>query len=235
MTSSRVSHPILRLEVLEADGTRTSDHRVFCRLQRSSVRVDECCECVHCDAVTDGATPSVDCSIPVRPLEPADDPNGESIEVGTLLCRGTVVVAESASAGRALRILREEDRRSVAIVDAGNHLVGLVHESGFMGRTGPVRVGLVTASMSTAVAVHERTPVRVALKLLAASHLREATVVSDDGIPIGVFRDVDGLRWLAGARRAAVDESREPEESDEPDEPDESDELDVAITSRQSI
>ena len=66
---------------------------------------------------------------------------------------------------------------------------------------GPVRLGIVTASMSTAVAIHERTPVRVALKLLAASHLREATVVSDHGVPIGVFRDVDGLRWLAAARR----------------------------------
>ena len=204
MSSSRVSHPILRLDVLEADGTRSSDHRVFCRLQRSSVRVDECCECVHCDAVTDGSTPSVDCSIPVRPLAPEDDPKGESIEVGTLLCRGTVVLAESASAGRALRMLREEDRRSVAIVDASNVLVGVVHEAGFMGRMGPVRAGSVTASMSTAVAVHERTPVRVALKLLAASHLREATVVTDDGVPIGVFRDVDGLRWLAGARQAAA-------------------------------
>lgn len=203
MTSSRVSHPILRLEVLEADGGRTSDHRVFCRLQRSSVRVDECCECVHCDAVTDNPEPSVDCSIPVRPLAPGDDPQGESIEVGTLLCHGTVVLAESASAGRALRLLREEDRRSVAIVDAANVLIGVVHEAGFLGRMGPVRAGLVTASMSTAVSVHERTPVRVALRLLAASHLREATVVSDDGIPIGVFRDVDGLRWLSGARQAA--------------------------------
>jgi hypothetical protein len=213
MTSSRVSHPILRLEVLEADGTRTHDHRVYCRLQRSSIRVDACCECVHCDAITDGERPSVDCSIPVRPLAPGDDPKGESIEVGTLLCRGTVVLAESTSTGRALKMLREEDRRSVAIVDAGNVLIGVVHEAGFMGRMGPVRVGTVTASMSTAVAVHERTPVRVALKLLAASHLREATVVSDDGVPIGVFRDVDGLRWLAGARQAAADEGPA---SDEP-------------------
>jgi CBS domain-containing protein len=205
MTSSRVSHPILRLEVVEADGTRTTDHRVFCRLQRSSIRVDECCDCVHCDVVKDGEAPSVDCTIPVRPLDPADDPQGESIEVGTLLCRGTVVLAEGASAGRALRLLREEDRRSVAIVSAGNVLVGVVHEAGFMGRMGPARVGSVGAAMSTAVAVHERTPVRVALKLLAASHLREATVVSDDGVPIGVFRDVDGLRWLAGARDAAAD------------------------------
>lgn len=211
MSSSRVSHPILRLEVLAEDGMRSSDHRVFCRLQRSSVRVDECCECVHCDAVTDGVTPSVDCSIPVRPLEPGDDPRGESIEVGVLLCQGTVVLAESAATGRALRLLREQDRRSIAIVDSTNVLVGLVHEAGFMGRMGPVRMGSVSASMSTAVAVHERTPVRVALKLLAASHLREATVVSDEGVPIGVFRDVDGLRWLAGARQAATHDPGDPD------------------------
>jgi CBS domain-containing protein len=220
MTSSRVSHPILRLEVLEADGTRTSDHRVFCRLQRSSIRVDECCECVHCDAVTEGDQPSVDCSIPVRPLDPADDPQGESIEVGTLLCTGTVVLAETASAGRALRLLREEDRRSVAIVNADSVLVGVVHEAGFMGRMGPVRVGSVGAAMSTAVAVHERTPVRVALKLLAASPLREATVVSDDGVPIGVFRDVDGLRWLSGARQAAAASSSKLPDVPDDDEPD---------------
>lgn len=206
MTSSRVSHPILHLDVLEADGTRTRDHRVYCRLQRASIRVDACCECVHCDAITDGAAPSVDCTIPIRPLSPGDDPKGENIEVGTLLCQGTVVLAESTPTGRALKMLREEDRRSIAIVDAGNVLIGVVHEAGFMGRMGPVRAGTVTASMSSAVAVHERTPVRVALKLLAASHLREATVVSDEGVPIGVFRDVDGLRWLAGARQAAADE-----------------------------
>lgn len=201
MTASRVSHPILRLDVLAADGTRSSEHRVFCRLQRASVKVDDCCECVHCDAITDGGTPTVDCSIPVRPLDAIDDPAGETIEVGTILCRGTVVLSELAPAGRALRLLSEEDRRSIAIVDADHVLIGLVHEAGFMGRMGPLRLGIVTASMSTAVAIHERTPVRVALKLLAASHLREATVVSDHGVPIGVFRDVDGLRWLAAARR----------------------------------
>ena len=209
MTSSRVSHPILRLDVVDADGARTHDHRVFCKLQHASVRVESCCSCVHCDAVTGGEVPSVDCSIPARPVAPSEDPQGEAIEVGTLLCRGTVVLAESASAGRALRMLREEDRRSVAIVDAAHVLVGLVHEAGFMGRMGPVRLGSVSASMSTAVAVHERTPVRVALKLLAASHLREAVVVSDDGVPIGIFRDVDGLRWLTNARRSAADESDE--------------------------
>jgi len=58
--------------------------------------------------------------------------------------------------------------------------------------------------MSTAIAVHERTPVRVALRMLAAHHLREATVISDEGTPIGLFRDVDGLRWISAAARVSA-------------------------------
>lgn len=209
MTSARVSHPILRLDVLAPDGTHTSEHRVFCRLQRQSIEVETCCECVHCDTVTDGQAPSVDCTIPVRPLAPAEDPDGNSVEVGALLCRGTVVVSEATSVARALALLRAESRRSLAVVDENSVLVGLVYESGFMGRMGPSRMGVVSAAMSSAIAVHERTPVRVALKLLAASHLREATVVSTDGVPLGVFRDVDGLRWIAGARDAAREDAEE--------------------------
>lgn len=200
MTSTRVRHPILRLDVLAPDGTPTPEHRVFCRLKRQSVRVDACRGCVHCDAVTDGRAPSVDCSIPIRPLDHADDPAGERVDVGTLLCRGTVVLSESAALGRALGLLHEEDRRSLPVVDENSVLVGLVHEAAFVGRRGPVRTVLVSAVMSTAIAVHERTPVRVALKLLAANHLREITVVSKEGVPLGVFRDVEGLRWIAGTR-----------------------------------
>ena len=55
--------------------------------------------------------------------------------------------------------------------------------------------------MMSVIAIDERTPVRAALRLLAARHLREATVISREGVPIGVFTDVDGLRWVARARR----------------------------------
>jgi CBS domain-containing protein len=200
VTSTRVKHPILRLDVLAPDGTTASEHRVFCRQQHQSVRVEECCECVHCDAVIDGPSPSVECSIPDRPLAPGDDPTGERVEVGTLLRHGTVALSEAAGVGRARGLLCSGDRRSVPIVDASCVLVGLVHD---VGAPASDRVDAVSAVMSSALAVLERTPVRVALKLLAASHLREATVVSRQGIPIGVFRDVDGLRWIAGARDAA--------------------------------
>lgn len=244
--TSRVRHPILRLEVLGPTG-RTTDHRVFCQLQRRSVRVETCVSCIHCDGIHDyppaapnqpgsaagnqsgsgnqpgsaasagadgGASTgrgavsavavraTVDCTIPATPLSPADDVRGERTEVGTLLCLGTVVVSHSASIASALGILRSEDRRSVAIVDATNVLVGLVHETGFMSYRACGREEAVSVAMSTALALDERTPVRTALRLLAANHLREATVVTDEGVPLGVFRDVDGLRWISAAQRA---------------------------------
>ena len=205
MIARHVKHPILRLVVLASDGTRATECSVFCRLKHQSVRLEECCSCVHCDAITDGsrgAVPSVECTIPETPLLPSDDPRGDFTEVGTLLCTGTIVVAEAATLRAALDVLRAEDRREVAIVDDRHVLIGLVHETAFIARRASGFQAVVGSTMSTAIAVHERTPVRAALRLLAASHLREATVVSAEGRPIGVFRDVDGLRWIAAAATA---------------------------------
>jgi CBS domain-containing protein len=203
MKSKQVSHPILRLDVLEPDGSHETDNRVFCRKQGRSVRVEECVPCAFCDVIIEGARPSVDCTIPDAPLSPAEDPTGERTEIGVLLKGDTLVIAQSASLGAALRIMRAEDRRSVAIVDDKHVLVGLVRETGFLGHAPPGEEEELQAAMSTPVAVHESTPVRTALRLLAASHLREITVVSEEGIPLGVFRDVDGLHWIAEARDAA--------------------------------
>lgn len=200
MSSTRVRHPLLRLDVLASDGSCRAEHRVFCRLKSQSVRAEACCECVHCDEVIAGRTPSVDCSVPVRPLERADDPEGDRVEVGTLLRVGTGALRESATLSQALSMLHADDRRSVAVVDESSALVGIVHEAGFVGLRGPFHTMQVGASMSTPIAVHERTPVRVALRFLAATHLREVMVVSKDGIPLGVFKDVEGLRWIAGTR-----------------------------------
>ena len=232
VTSTHVKHPILRLEILAADGTSAEECRVFCRLQRKSVRVEDCCSCVHCDAITDGTSgaPSVNCTIPVSPHTAAHDPTGDSTEVATVLCTGTVVVSASANLSVAFALLRAEDRRAVAIVDKNHVLVGLVHETAFIGLRTGAHHGPIGGAMSTAMALHEGTPVRAALRLLAASHLREATVVSGEGTPIGVFKDVDGLRWIAREQRSSnsnddarprpetryvncTDEGREPEKS----------------------
>ena len=200
MTSIRIKHPILRLDVVEADGTLVSEHVVFCQRQQRTVHVEECCECVHCDAIAEGEPPTVDCSTAALLAEPSPDRDGESTAVGSMLCRGTVVIAQSVSLGRALALVHDEDRRSMAIVDHAHVMVGVVHD-GAGGRARRAHDAAVGASMTGVIAIDERTPVRVALRLLAARHLREATVISSDGVPIGVFTDVDGLRWIARARR----------------------------------
>ncbi|MEA2749311.1 MAG: hypothetical protein QOI41_3454 [Myxococcales bacterium] len=199
-----MKHPILRLDILAADGTVSTDHVVFCRMQDQSVRVEECCRCARCTSIDEGITPVVSCTLPNEPLEPADDPDGERIEVGSMLSEGTVVLSEAVSIGRALEVMRDRDRRSVAIVDARHCMVGLVHEARFATRIPRAERGEVRAAMTSPIAIDERTPVRTALKLLAAHHLREATVVSKRRVPVGMFRDVDGLRWLAAARRGAT-------------------------------
>lgn len=197
-------HPILRLEVLAADGTLATDHVVFCTRQDQTVRVEECCRCARCDAIEEGPSPAVVCAEPDEPVDPEMDPDGDRVEVATLLSEGTVVVADTVPVRRALDLLHASDRRSVPIVDARHVMVGLVHEACFVARLGPrSQDGDVRGSMSSPVAIDERTPVRAALRLLVANHLREATVVSKARVPIGIFRDLDGLRWIAAARRSA--------------------------------
>jgi len=196
-----VRHPILHLEVLAADGTRASDHVVFCRLRDQSVRVEECCRCARCDAIEELPTPAVSCTPPNHPLEPSEDPRGETIVVGSILCKGTLVLSDEVPVRRALEVMRDADRRSVPVVDNRHVMVGLIHDAAFVRPL--ARVGAVGHAMSSPIAIDERTPVRMALKLLVANHLREATVVSKERVPLGIFRDVDGLRWITAARRSA--------------------------------
>ena len=197
---SRVSHPLLRLQVVRPDGTRTTEHRVFCRYQRRSVPAGSCCACVHCDAITAGPQPAIVCSIPLEPEDLEPDPAGDGTEVGVLLSGETVAIDPAASIGEALRVLRQHERRAVAVVDEQRILIGVVHEVTFVRPAKPTEE--VAAAMSSGLALHESTPVKRALRLLASTHLREAIVTDGAGVPLGTFRDVDGLRWIARSRRA---------------------------------
>jgi hypothetical protein len=205
VTGIHVKNPILHLEVLAADGTRATSDVVFCQLQRQSMPVEECCGCVHCDVIAARPAPSVECTIPRPLVELPPDHEGHRTAVAGLLCSGTVVVLGGAELGQALDLLRETDRRSIAIVDSRHVLIGLVHETDSLARMGHSRGDAVSATMRFAIAVDECMPVRRALEVLAASHLRDATVVSKRGVPIGVFRDVEGLRWIGAAKQGRLD------------------------------
>lgn len=197
----RISHPVLHLDVVGEGGVRHADARVFCKYQRRAVAVETCRSCQHCDAVTDGPDASVACTVPAQPGDDIHDPDGERTDVGAILSRGAVVLEPDTSVGTTLALMHEEDRRSLAIVGQHGIVVGVIHEAAFIRRDAsapePARDEPVLHVMSSPLAIHERTPVRAALRLLAAAHLREAAVVDEQGVPLGVFRDVDGLRHLA--------------------------------------
>jgi len=194
----RLTHPILRLSVVEPSGERSYDHRVFCRFRQESVPVGVCCACARCDAITDGEVPTVHCTVPRVETDDAS--------VGAMLARGTTAVANRCTLEEALSVMRTSGARSLAVVDPTHTLVGVVHELMLVhsGHVVPVPArGGVSAAMSSALAVHERTPVRTALRLLATTHSREATVVTDEGAPLGTFRDVDGMRFVSPSSRPA--------------------------------
>lgn len=204
MSAVKLAHPILHLEVIGPDGARQDRQHVFCRYQKKSVPLDVCCGCVHCDAITTGGSPLVMCTVPGDDCPPPDDPRGERTEVGTLLHDGAVAIEPGASLRDALAFLGGGGHRSIPVVDDKRRLVGIVHE---MALRRPRALGTdptacaVSVAMTTAVAIHEAVPVRRALHVLASAHAREAVVVNDAGAPVGVFHDVDGLRFVANERK----------------------------------
>lgn len=199
----RLSHPILRLDVVGPNGTRQTEYRVFCKYQQRSVPIGTCCACAHCDAIASSPEPSVECIVPLEETEPVPDPRGERTAVGGVLARGASVLDPSVTVREALALLRAENRRSVAVVDENRSIIGVVHEASFVPKPGARREPpdeSIMRIMSGSIVIDESLSVRKALEVLAASHLREATVVNAEGVPLGLFRDIDGLRWLVDAR-----------------------------------
>ena len=194
----RVAHPILHLEVIGPDGRRTSQHQVFCREKQRRVLVDVCCACVRCEEITEGPSPAVACTVTAEKAAPSTpDRLGLVTPVGQVLTQGTIAVHENTSLRDALALLHASDQHSMPIVDHERTMVGTLRD------THPPGPPLATVgeTMSSRLSLPSVTPVRRALELMAAAHLREVTVVDEQWVPLGVFRDIDGLRWLARAKR----------------------------------
>lgn len=195
----RVSHPILRLEVLHADGTRRSAHRVFCKHQHRVIPIGVCCGCVHCASIDTEPVPAVHCVVEAKTEAPPSDPLGHRTPVGAVLHVSAYAVMPDTSVRDTFATLRGQDRRSLPVVDAGDNLLGIVDEM----RCREVFGKTAASVMSSKLSLDALTPVRRALELMAAAHLREITVLDGEGRPLGMLRDVDALRWLAEARRQA--------------------------------
>jgi CBS domain-containing protein len=192
-----VSHPILRLEVLGPDGRRQSEYRVYCRERRAVVPIGVCCACVHCESIA-AEPPAVQCLVTASRAERPSDPRGVATPVGEMLTAEAVAVDADTTLREALAYLRAGDRRSVPVVDQARVVVGILHDAP---RAEPPDT-LAADAMGSRLVLPVTTPIRRALALMAAAHLREIVVVDEGDVPLGTFRDVDGLHWLALARKA---------------------------------
>lgn len=142
--AARLTHPLLRLEVLRPDGTRTSSHRVYCTHEGRSVSVERCCACVYSESVAAEPFPSVACDVPRDPEELGhEDEVGAVVaegavalvdEEGTILrvtdeggapLSGAVLLPESMRVARALEILAAAGLESAVVVDAGGLPLGV--------------------------------------------------------------------------------------------------------------
>lgn len=192
-----VSHPILRLDVLRPDGRKESDFRVYCRERGAPVSVGVCGTCRHCEGIVEGPSPAVHCLVTESRADLPDDPLGLVTSVAEVLTPKTFAVGAETTLQDAIEHLRAENRRSVAVVDDTHAIIGVIHEAH---RREPPDLP-VAMVMGSRLSLPVETPVRRALALMAAAHLREVVVVDDDLVPLGTFRDIDGLHWLAVARR----------------------------------
>jgi predicted transcriptional regulator len=139
----------------------------------------------------------VNCLVAATRARLPHDPLGLRTPVAEVLTSATLAVRGELTLREALAHLHAEDRRSVAVVDTNQVVIGAIHERRYPASSGDLPVALV---MTSKLALPISTPIRRALELMAAAHLREIVVIDEHEVPLGTFRDVDGLRWIARAR-----------------------------------
>lgn len=197
--------PVLTRTTVEADGSVSLVHRVFCPGQTATLSLEHCRACVRCESIDgEGADAWLSC-------EPPDsDANAESV-AGELVRRELTAVASDVPARFVVAlVVGSETQAEVAVVDDTGRLVGAVTEAAVARAAGielvmvrrvaleDVRARLrdrTTGSiMQPAVIVRESETAHDAALQLAARHGRWAHVVNSEGRPIGVLRDVDAMR-----------------------------------------
>jgi CBS domain-containing protein len=189
----RIRRPVLEHSVVHPDGTHERRRRVFCgRLGRSMPLT----ECTRCPAFLEeigeeGADARIECSAEGPGPEDevhaprSDDPAAELVSQ-TLLCVNEHVLARAV-----VRLLEERGMPFILVVDEEGLVIGAIHAVNLQRLVAPTdRARDVMTSPGTA---GEATSVRAALLEMAASHRRHIPIVSHDGVPVGVVRDVDAL------------------------------------------
>ncbi|HTQ42100.1 MAG TPA: CBS domain-containing protein [Polyangiaceae bacterium] len=124
------------------------------------------------------------------------------LPVGLSIARTVVCVAHDAPPSVAMRALAmESSAHGVAVVDESDRFMGMLSRTtvslAYL-HSGSRAADHVTAAWCS---VHERESLGNAFAAMTAKHAREIAVLSEDGVLVGVLRDIDALRFVSFVSR----------------------------------
>jgi CBS domain-containing protein len=209
-----------RLKFLRDGSTRTAE-LVFCEAQGESVPVSRCASCPFSGSVAwdlVGPSTMVECcrfSLPIARGGSEPLPSGErslgpgavevaaTLPVGLSIVRSFVCVAHDAPLSVGMRALATESGAyGVAVVDENDRFVGMLGRAvATLALLHSERDRVADHATAQGCSVHERESLGDAFTAMTARRARELTVVSEDGVLVGVLRDIDALRFVSFVSR----------------------------------
>jgi CBS domain-containing protein len=216
MSNRRVSRlrqvPVETRTVLSGSGPESHADFVFCERRRGTVDAHECAGCPRCAGVSKGGavacwTDTLELERPPAPRGPGRIDLREAATVANtveVMRRGQVSVTADTTIDGLQALLARHAAQAAPVVDAEGKLIGIVSDRD-VARWHVTKAGTAVEFQATVEdimtpvvhALPEGAPLAYAFGLLAASGLREAPIVKDDGRVVGMITSTDLLCWVA--------------------------------------
>jgi CBS domain-containing protein len=216
MSNRRVSRvrqvPVETRAVLSGSGTESHTEFVFCPLRRGTVDAEECEGCPRCAGVSKAGavacwTDTLELDRPPASRGPGRIDLREAATVmstAEVMRRGQRSVTGDTTIDGLQALFARHALHAAPVVDAEGKLIGIVSDTDvahwLASKTGTgIQFEATVADFMTPVvhALPEGAPLAYAFGLLAASGLREAPIVKDDGRVVGMITSTDLLCWVA--------------------------------------
>jgi CBS domain-containing protein len=197
MSKGMPVRPILGHAIVDSNGRSVRRLRVFCARLGHSLDYEACKTCPAYRATVDGNRIECRADGPGPDEEPSCSHRIDA--AGAAPMPKLVCVREDVPATELSRLLAD-GTPFVLVVGEDGRAIGTVWGNG---DAELAEIGALARDLMTSPTIApETTSIRAALLQMASAHLRAVSIVTSDGSPVGLLRDVDALgMWTALRRR----------------------------------
>lgn len=189
---------IRTVDVVSGRGRSLTLSSVRCPVRNRAAAVEECAHCGRSGGVAQDALARGEylcCRAPLAEPHPVAVPP-ELALVAQVMRRTSLALRPGVGRGVAAEALRARGAAAAPVVDGEGRPVGVVAEADLLRARSGGKVS--DAMVRVALAVPETAPLARAASLMAEHRAERVSVVSDDGVVVGVLTAVDVVAWLAG-------------------------------------